>query len=51
MLGGRETLQYAIGMYVRGEGDTAVCHRYVGGRETLQYAIGMLGGGRHCSMP
>ena len=38
MLGGRETLQYAIGMYVRG-------------RETLQYAIGMLGGGRHCSMP
>ena len=26
---GRETLQYAIGMYVRGEGDTAVCHRYV----------------------
>ena len=30
---GPVTLQYAIGMYVRG-------------RETLQYAIGMLGGGR-----
>ena len=26
---GPVTLQYAIGMYVRGEGDTAVCHRYV----------------------